>query len=77
MGQAIGPEAFTEARRYFGGLKSCPADFQGDGRVNFLDISKYINAYMISDQIADMDGDSDLDVDDIFSFIDAMNQGCP
>ena len=46
-------------------------------RVNFLDISKYISAYMNSDQIADMDRDNDLDVDDIFSFIDAMNQGCP
>ncbi len=77
MGQVIGPEAFTEARRFFGGLKSCPADFQGDGRVNFLDISKFISAYMSNDQLADMDRDNDLDVDDIFGFIDAMNNGCP
>jgi hypothetical protein len=77
MGQEIGPEAFTEARRYFNGMKSCPADFQGDGRVNFFDISKFLNLYASGDQIADMTGDGALDIDDIFGFIDAMNAGCP
>ena len=77
MGQVIGPEAFTEARRYFNGLKTCPADFQGDGLVNFFDISKFLQAYINNDQLADMTQDNELDIDDVFSFIDAMNQGCP
>jgi len=77
MGQEIGPESFTEARRYFNGLKSCPADFQGDGQVDFFDISKFLNAYMNNDQLADMTQDNALDIDDIFAFINAMNAGCP
>jgi len=77
MGQVIGPEAFTEARRYFNGMKSCPADFQGDGRVNFFDISKFLTYYMNNDQLADMTQDNALDIDDVFAFIDAMNAGCP
>ena len=76
MGQVIGPEAVTEARRYFRGLKSCPADFEGDGSVDFFDISKFLKAYMANDQIADMTMDNQVDVSDIFSFIDAMNTGC-
>ncbi|MFK7759456.1 MAG: DUF6851 domain-containing protein [Phycisphaerales bacterium] len=77
MGQEIGPEAFTEARRYFNGLKSCPADFQGDGRVNYFDISKFLNAYMSNDQIADMTQDNQVDINDVYEFINAMNTGCP
>jgi hypothetical protein len=76
MGQVIGPEAFTEARRFFNGLKSCPADFQGDGMVNFFDISKFISAYVSNDQLADMTQDNIVDVNDVFGFIDAYNKGC-
>ena len=77
MGQAIGPEAFTEARRYFGGLKSCPADFTGDGLINFFDISKFINSYTNNDQLADMTQDNVLDIQDVFSFLNLYGLGCP
>jgi Domain of unknown function (DUF6851) len=77
IGLEAGPEAFTEARRYFNGMKSCPADFNADGRLNFFDISKFLNAYMVNDQLADYTQDNALDIDDIFGFIDAMNAGCP
>lgn len=76
MGQEIGPEAFTEARRYFAGLKSCPADFQGDGLVNFFDLSEFIQAYTSNDQLADMTLDNELDVNDVFGFLDAYTKGC-
>ena len=77
MGQDIGPEAFTEARRYFNGLKSCPADFQGDGTLNFFDISKFINSYANQDQLTDVNQDGTLDMNDVFEFIKLYNQGCP
>jgi len=77
MGQVIGPEAFTEARRYFNGLKSCPADFEGDGTLNFFDISKFINAYANNDQLADMTLDGQLDMNDLFEYIKVFNEGCP
>ena len=77
MGQAIGPEAFTEARRYFNGLKSCPADFSGDGVLNFFDISKFINAYSSDDQLADMTQDNALDINDVFAYLELYGKGCP
>lgn len=77
MGQAIGPEAFTEARRYFGGLKSCPADFQGDGVVNFFDVSKFIQAYVSGDQLADVSSNNEVDIKDVLSFLMFYSHGCP
>ena len=77
MGIVIGPEAFTEARRYFLGLKSCPVDYNADGRTDFFDISRFINAYSNQDQIADVNDDSVLDVDDVFDFISEFMNGCP
>ena len=77
IGLRVGPEAVTEARRYFGGLISCPADFQSDGVVNYYDISKYIQAYINSDPIADMTQDSIVDVNDIMAFLTAYTNGCP
>jgi Domain of unknown function (DUF6851) len=77
MGDDIGPESFTESRRYFNGLKSCPADFRGDGIVNFFDIAAFFKAYSVRDQIADIDLDSEVDMDDVFDFLDAYMNGCP
>ena len=76
MGQAIGPEAFTEARRFFRGLKSCPGDFYADGMVDYLDISEYVRSFVNADLIADTNRDATLDINDIFEFIDALQAGC-
>ncbi|MBO6739198.1 MAG: vanadium-dependent haloperoxidase [Phycisphaerales bacterium] len=77
MGLEIGPEAFTEARRYYNGLKSCPADFKPDGTLNFYDVSGYIVAYLADDLLADMNGDLQLDAMDVMDFLDAYTGGCP
>jgi len=77
MGLEIGPEAFTEARRYYNGLKSCPADFKPDGQMNFYDVSNYIVAYLDDDLLADMNGDLELDAMDVMDFLDAYTGGCP
>jgi len=77
MGAAIGPEAFTEARRYYLGLKSCPADFKPDGQMNFYDVSNYIVAYLDDDLLADMNGDLELDAMDVMDFLTAFSNGCP
>lgn len=77
IGLVAGPEAFTEARRYFAGLVTCPADFEGDGRVNFFDVSRYLQAYMSGDQLADMTQDNTVDVNDVMAFLTAFANGCP
>lgn len=77
MGKAIGPEAFTEARRYYLGLKSCPADFKPDGQMNFYDVSNYIVAYLSDDLLADMNGDLELNSMDVMDFLTKYANGCP
>ena len=77
MGLAIGPEAFTEARRYYLGLKSCPADFSSDGQINFYDVSKYIQTYLADDMLADMNGDLEVNAMDVMDFLNAYTNGCP
>lgn len=77
MGQAIGPEAFTEARRYFNGLKSCPADFNPDGQVNFFDVTAFVQSYIDADLLADMNGDLQVDWFDVTAFLTVYTNGCP
>lgn len=77
IGLAIGPEAFTEARRYFNGLKSCPADFKSDGLLNFYDVSSYIVAYLGDDMLADMNGDLQINAMDVMDYLTAYTTGCP
>lgn len=77
IGLEAGPEAFTEARRYFGGLKSCPADFLGDGNVNFYDVSYFVQTYLNNDQLADMNGDLQLNMQDVLDFLTVYTNGCP
>ena len=77
MGLEIGPEAFTEARRYYNGLKSCPADFKPDGTLNFYDVSGYIVTFLADDLLADMNGDLQLDAMDVLDVLNAYTAGCP
>ena len=77
IGQATGPEAFTEARRYFNGLKSCPADFKSDGVLNFYDVSSYIVAYLGDDMLADMNGDLQINAMDVMDYLTVYTNGCP
>jgi hypothetical protein len=77
MGADIGPESFTEARRYFNGLKSCPADFNPDGTLNFFDVANFIQAYNSGDLIADLNGDLTLNFFDISEFLAVYTAGCP
>ncbi len=77
IGLVIGPEAFTEARRYYNGLISCPADFQNDDILNYFDVARYIQAYVGGDRIADMTDDNTVDYNDLTAFVSAFSAGCP
>jgi len=77
IGNEVGPEAFTQARRVFGGLVSCPADYYGDGKLDFFDMSNFLDDYMSDDQLADVNKDNVVDGNDVFAFIDSFTNGCP
>ena len=51
-----------------------PADLNQDWSVNFFDISYFIHRFYAGDLVVDLDGDEDLDFDDVVYFLDTYNQ---
>jgi len=56
---------------------SCPADFTGDGTLNFFDISAFLNAFNASDASADFNSDGQFNFFDVSAFLNAFSAGCP
>lgn len=56
---------------------SCLADLNGDGLLDFFDVSAFLNAYNAMDPIADFTGDGNFDFFDVSGFLNAFNAGCP
>lgn len=61
----------------FNAAQSCPADFTGDGVVNFFDISAFIIAFQAMDPIADLTNDGAFNFFDVSAFLSAFAEGCP
>ena len=60
-----------------GASATCPADLNGDGTLNFFDVSAFLGAYSAMDPIADFDGDGQFTFFDISAFLSAFSAGCP
>jgi hypothetical protein len=56
---------------------SCPADLNGDGMLNFFDVSAFLQAYNTMNPIADFTGDGMFNFFDVSAFLQAYNMGCP
>ncbi len=56
---------------------SCPADFTGDGLLNFLDVSAFLTAFGDMDAQADLTGDGNFNFLDVSAFLDSFGAGCP
>ncbi|HCT46385.1 MAG: hypothetical protein CMJ35_10980 [Phycisphaerae bacterium] len=57
---------------------SCVADLNGDGELNFFDVSAFLTAFNGGDlEVADINGDGDLNFFDVSEFLTAFNAGCP
>ena len=54
----------------------CPADFDGDGTVNVLDVVAFITNWNASGPGADFNGDGSINVLDVVAFITVWNTGC-
>lgn len=57
-------------------LPSCPADFNGDGDANTLDVLDFLNAWAAGDASADFNGDGDVNTLDVLEFLNAWAAGC-
>ncbi len=55
----------------------CPADFNGDGVLDFFDMSGFITAFTNMDPSGDFNGDGNFDHFDTSGFVSAFNAGCP
>ncbi len=55
----------------------CAADFDGNGVLDFFDVSMFLKAYNASDPVADLDGNGMLDFFDVSVFVNAYAAGCP
>ncbi len=55
----------------------CPADLNGDGVLNFFDISAFLGAFGAGDPVADFTGDGVFNFFDISAFLSAFSAGCP
>jgi len=56
---------------------ACPADFTGDGELDFFDISAFLTAFSENDPSADFNEDAAFDFFDISAFLTAFTAGCP
>ena len=54
----------------------CPADFNGDGSIDFFDYLDFVNAYTAGTPNADFNGDGSVDFFDYLDFVDAFSTGC-
>ena len=55
----------------------CPADLNGDGVLNFFDVSAFLSAFNAMNPIADFDGNGLFNFFDVSAFLSAYNAGCP
>ncbi len=56
---------------------TCGADINGDGDLNFFDVSAFLMAYNAQDPIADFNEDGMFNFFDVSAFLTAFNAGCP
>ncbi|MCC7390461.1 MAG: PQQ-binding-like beta-propeller repeat protein [Phycisphaerales bacterium] len=54
----------------------CPADFNGDGAANTLDVLAFLNAWAAGDARADFNGDGSINTLDVLAFLNAWSAGC-
>ena len=55
----------------------CPADLNGDGSLDFFDVSAFLTAFGNEESIADWNGDGAFDFFDVSGFLASFGAGCP
>lgn len=58
-------------------VNPCRADLNGDGVLDFFDVSLFLGAYLSADPAADFTLDGSLDFFDVSSFLGGFGSGCP
>ncbi len=56
---------------------SCPADFNGDGLLDFFDLAAFLSAFSAQDPSADFNNDGMFDFFDVSMYLNLFSSGCP
>lgn len=56
---------------------TCAPDLNGDGDLNFFDVSDFLSAFGAMDPAADFTGDGEFNFFDVSAFLAAFSEGCP
>lgn len=62
---------------YLFNIELCDADINGDGQLNFFDVSAFLSAFGAQDPIADFTNDGAFNFFDVSAFLSAFSAGCP
>jgi len=62
---------------YYQDAAVCPADLNGDGSLDFFDVSAFLSAFAMMDPAADFTNDGEFNFFDVSAFLSAFAQGCP
>ncbi len=65
----------TETRTFTVDACSLPADINGDGELNFFDVSAFLTAYNAQEPIADFNDDGQFNFFDVSAFLTSFNAG--
>ena len=79
-GQAMTGGNFSLSGGFWPGVDNappCPGDVNGDGMLNFFDVSAFLTAFNTMDAAADFNGDGMFNFFDVSAFLSAFNAGCP
>lgn len=58
-------------------VNPCPADLDGSGTLNFIDVSAFLSAYGMMDPVADFQPDGNFNFLDVSAYLAAYGAGCP
>jgi len=73
-----GPSPVVDAGAYeYQAIQPCIADINGDGTLNFFDVSAFLSGFAIQDPIADFNGDGTFNFFDVSAFLVSFSEGCP
>lgn len=56
---------------------ACPADIDGNGLLDLVDINLFVTGFLAHDPIADLDGNGIFDLVDVNGFVTSFLTGCP
>ena len=74
-GDSIVEVAIDDFQLYTIGCPPSPADLNGDGELNFFDVTAFIVAFQNLDPVADFTGDGLWDFFDVADFLAAFLEG--